>query len=80
MRRGRRWWKEEEEEKEKVISLSLVQLIGVLGMNGFARYGFAAEENRTPAISMDFQGLTPEFIAWIDQFDQKLEKVLKIRD
>ena len=54
--------------------------VGLLGMNGFARYGFAAEENRTPAISMDFQGLTPEFIAWIDQFDQKLEKVLKIRN
>ncbi len=51
--------------------------IGLLGMNGISRYALAAEENRTPAIAMNFQGLSPEFIAWIDTFNEKLEKILK---
>ena len=54
-------------------------LFGLMGMNGLSRYAVAAEENRVPAISIEYQGLTPEFVAWLDSFDEKLEKILNIK-
>ena len=54
-------------------------LVGILSMNSFARSGLAAEENRTPAISIDFHEFSPEFIAWLGTFDEKLEQVLKMK-
>ena len=56
--------------------------MGLLSMNGFSRYALAASEesveNRTPAISAEFHGLSPSFVAWLDQFDDRLEKILNV--
>ena len=47
-------------------------VVGIFGMNVFTRYSFAeekyAEKNRVPAISNEYQGITPEFSAWLQKF------------